>query len=443
LRLVPRVAVVLGLFALALAPAAANADSLVYTKGGNVWVSHSDGSAARQVTSAPNNWAWPSTADDGTIFVAGGAQRVNADGSDSDGSTEIYRLDQTGKQIGPFVETPGSRSTPACPTYAPDSLRVSPNGQRVSYNLFFCNNRDSFWQPAGSGSFTKISEDYAADMWLDDGHILISHIGSTFGNAAFANYDVATGDGHGPSDDPYLPERQAVASRSGNRVAVYEDDFDLSGNVTQADIRLFATTANDVTQPVQKCTITIPAAGAAKFLAASPTFTPDGTRLAWVEADGVHSANTSNLDSCVSTSGSLLVPGGAYPFFGQADEANVTPPPPPPPHHSFALRSATKKAKLSSSGALSFTITAAESGTGTATGTISVPKSAKTIRFARRKVTLVAGKPVKVTLKLSKKNAKLVRKALRHKRLKAKVTLTATAPSGDSATQKLAIALKR
>jgi hypothetical protein len=437
-----RLALAAVLFALALAPAAANADSLVYVKGGNVWISHSDGSAARQVTTSGNNWAWPSTADDGTIFVAGGAQRINVDGSDSDGSTEIYRLDQTGKQIGPFLETPGSRSTPQCPTYAPDSLRVSPNGQRLSYNLFFCDNRDSFLQPAGSGTFSMISQDYAADMWLDDGHVLITHIGSTVGNAAYAVYDVATKDGHGPTDDPYLPERQAVASRSGNRVAVYEDDFDLSGNITQADIRLYATTGNDVTQPVSKCTITIPASAASKFLFASPTFTPDGSRLAWAEADGIHSANTSNLDNCASTSGSLLVPGGAEPFFGQANETNVTPPP-PPPHHTFALRSSTKKAKLSSGGALSFMVTAAESGTGTVTGTISVPKGAKTIRFARKSVKLVAGKPVKVTLKLSKKNAKLVRKALRHKKLTAKITLTATAPSGDSASQKLAIKLKR
>ena len=438
-----RAALALALFALALVPAAAGADSLVYVKGGNVWISHSDGSAARQVTTAPNNWAWPSTADDGTVFAAGGAQRVNLDGSDSDGSTEIYRLDQSGRQIGPFLETPGSRSTPQCPTYAPDSLRVSPNGQQLSYNLFFCNNRDSFLQPVG-GAFSLISEDYAADMWLDDGHILITHIGSTIGNAAYAVYDVATKDGHGPTDDPYLPERQAVASRSGNRVAVYEDDFDLSGNITQADIRLYATAGNDVTQPTQKCTIAIAPAAASKFLFASPTFTPDGTRLAWAEADGIHSANTSNLDNCASVADSLLVPGGAEPFFGAANESNVVPPPPPPPpHHSFAVRSSTKRAKLSSSGALSFVVTAAESGSGTATGTISVPKSAKTIRFASRRISLVAGKPVKITLKLSKKNAKLVRRALRHRKLTAKVTLTAKAPSGDSTTQKLAIRLKR
>jgi len=423
---VPRVAVLAGLLALALAPAA-HADSLVYVKGGNVWISHSDGSAARAVTSVGNNWAWPSTADDGTIFAAGGGQRVNPDGSDSDGSTEIYHLDQSGKQIGPFVETPGSRSTPSCPTYAPDNLRVSPNGQRVAYNLFFCNNRDSFWQPTNSGTMTKISEDYAADMWLDDGHILISHIGSTFGNAAYANYDVAAANGHGPSDDPYLPERTAIASRSGNRVAVYEDDFDLMGNVTQADIRLYATTGNDVTQPVAKCTITIPAASASKFLAASPTFTPDGTRLAWDQADGIHSANTSNLDNCVSASASLLVPGGAYPFFGQASESTGG--------SGSGISSSTKSAKVSSSGAIAFRLIAPQSGTATVSGSVKV---SKTLRFASKKVKLVAGKAAKVTLKLSKKNARAVRNALRHKKLTAKIRVKM-----GSSSQRLSIKLKR
>src|SRR3954447_23717323 len=98
---VPRSAVRLlfagaALAAAAIIPSAARADSLVYTKAGNVWISHADGSDPRQVTGTQNNWAWPSQADDGTIFVAGGAVRVNPDGSDSDGSTEIYRYDQNG-----------------------------------------------------------------------------------------------------------------------------------------------------------------------------------------------------------------------------------------------------------------------------------------------------------------------------------------------------------
>src|SRR6478752_7699039 len=101
--------------AVVASPGVAHADSLLYAKGGQVWVAHSDGSAARQVTSSTNGWAWPSMADDGTVFAAGGLSRVNPDGSDSDGSDSVYHMDQSGNTIGPYVETPASRSTPACP----------------------------------------------------------------------------------------------------------------------------------------------------------------------------------------------------------------------------------------------------------------------------------------------------------------------------------------
>ena len=45
---------------LAALPAAAHADSLVYVNSGAVWISHSDGSAAREVVATANNWTWPS-----------------------------------------------------------------------------------------------------------------------------------------------------------------------------------------------------------------------------------------------------------------------------------------------------------------------------------------------------------------------------------------------
>jgi hypothetical protein len=61
------------------------------------------------------------------------------------------------------------------------------------------------------------------------------------------------------------------------------------------------------------------ASNAASFTSASPTFTPDGSRLAWAEKDGVHFANTSDLGSCSAVTDGLLVAGAAYPFFGKAD----------------------------------------------------------------------------------------------------------------------------
>jgi hypothetical protein len=109
----------------------------------------------------------------------------------------------------------------------------------------------------------------------------------------------------------------------------------------------------------------------------------------------------------------------------------------------FAIVPRTKTARLSRKGALAFSVVPGESATATAAGTISVRGASRVVRFVRRKVSLVAHKPTRVTLKLKQKDARLVRAALkRHSKLKAKISLTAKAANGDTATKRLAIGLR-
>jgi WD40 repeat protein len=406
-------------------PASASADSLVFVKGGEVWISNADGSGARPVTAAPNNWAWPSEADDGTILVAGGAERVNPGGTDSDGASELYRLDQAGHVLGGPVSTPGSNSSPACPAYPPTSVRVSPDGRQVVYDAFHCDYQYPFLEDFASGQFSSFATDYSRPQWLDATHVLITHIGPTVGNAAFGVFDTVAKSGHGPNDESYMDDYQATAARDGSRVAVLEDDAPdfIDGVARHADIRVYTTTANDVTQVTAACTVALDPARISRFITASPAFSPDGTRLAWAQDDGIHMVTAAN---CAPDT--LAIPGGAYPFFGKAGMSPApAPAPAPTPAPACcapprpALSSVTKRARLSRSGRLTIAVTGA--GKLKATGTIKAGH--RTLRFRAAHATLTAGRTTKVTLSLSKRDAKRALAALKHGRLTASITLTA------------------
>jgi hypothetical protein len=84
-----------------------------------------------------------------------------------------------------------------------------------------------------------------------------------------------------------------------------------------------------------------------------------------------------------------------------------------------------------------------EQGTITASATVSVPKASKVYRFKTVSASVVPGVRVKLRLRLPKKSLKVVRRALKHHRkLKAKVTVTARDASGNTRSAKGTIRLK-
>jgi hypothetical protein len=73
-----------------------------------------------------------------------------------------------------------------------------------------------------------------------------------------------------------------------------------------------------------------------------------------------------------------------------------------------------------------------------------VPKLAKVYRLKKVTKTLTAAGKVKLTFKLDKKTLKIVRKALKqHKKLTAKMVITATDKAGNKTASKKSIKLKR
>jgi hypothetical protein len=85
-----------------------------------------------------------------------------------------------------------------------------------------------------------------------------------------------------------------------------------------------------------------------------------------------------------------------------------------------------------------------ENATIKATGTLSARTASRVYRFKPKRVTLSGNSSTKVPLRLSKKNLRAVKRALRGKRrLKAKVTVTATDAAGNRRTKKVTLKVKR
>jgi hypothetical protein len=286
-----------------MAASSAHADSLVYMKGGNVWISHGDGTSARQVTGGPNTWSWPTEDDTGHILVAGGAGGISAGMEDTPGS-EIYRLDQHGASLAAPQQTPGSFSTVSCPTYPPVGLRVAPDGQHFAYHSWFCDHNIVELGTVGGNAFT--SSDYIQDMvfpaWVNSSEYLVSRGGDPgFGTCDPPNshYTCEWG-GRTVGQDvnywyPWFADTAGSAtgfdgeaiSRDGTKFAVVEDDgADWLGAAHNVEVRLFSApsgvpgpAADTTPAPTFKCQITLPADPSSTlwYYDAGPTFSPDGT----------------------------------------------------------------------------------------------------------------------------------------------------------------------
>jgi hypothetical protein len=311
---------------------AAGSDSLVYLKAGRVWIANSDGTGARPFTTGTYNWSSPSEDNNGNVVVVGGLPRVNPDGSDSDGSSEIYRFAPDGNQIGTPIPTWGSYSTPQCPTYGPTSARVSPDGTKVAYGIWDCGalSDTALWTPITSTGLNFPNqnlgqEDFFDPQWVDNTQFMVSHAGPTVTDTQswFFDHPLTSGDdtGSGWTDSVFTGTQvQALVSPQGTTLAAFMDDAAnyLDGKPRNVSLFLYSSPSLATAEANGwnlECTLTLDASQTTDPQHLSPSFSSDGTQLYWGDDHGVEVAQISDRSNgCANVQPTLLIPGGSQPF---------------------------------------------------------------------------------------------------------------------------------
>src|SRR5689334_20860364 len=348
-------AVAAALLVLACGAQTASADSIAYIKDGNVWLSTTDGSRQFQVTSN-GGYSDVTQADDGTMIALTGVR--------------LHKLDRQGNVLADF-DTPVSdtRANGFKAFYGPFDPAISPDGSKLAYTYYYkgvsqdpscfppaCvtvgweggtgyshSDRQTDWGEAGLGKHSG----WLHPSWIDNENTMLSHA------THWPNKEVVldtVGDG------PQLLRDWFTDSTNGN------DGGQMAhGEMTRQRTKMaFVTGAGDTQLRFYKirqfphggphgdwgssltdaelpyiCGIYGNPAGG-KF--GPPSWSPDGTRLAYHDGEGVKLVTVPDWpgDECtnegISPTGQLLVAGAIEPDWGPADvpPARVVNPPADP-----------------------------------------------------------------------------------------------------------------
>jgi hypothetical protein len=303
------------------APAAAQADSIVFTKDHNVWIAKPDGTGLHQVTTdgtAVRPYRSPSQADDGTIAAGHGY--------------DIVRLRQNGQVLSRFDPPAATTSTGATIDEVPQDVAISPDGSRVSF--VYHNASCPPGAPCGARQVLLYSyADRATPVsvfgqhtnrrnpsWISGDRILM------FGGAgAHVNLDSPGGANddaqHWFDDDAREDLDDGELSRRGDRLAL------IRSYGSNAHLAIYSVGQVGGGAPQSACY------SGTEATLASPSWSPDGTALAFAHAQGIEVLPLPQVvpgDCPGAGSGRVAIPGGAEPDWGPAD-VNPGPPPPPPP----------------------------------------------------------------------------------------------------------------
>jgi hypothetical protein len=279
-----------------VAPAAASADSILFTRGGDIWLSSPDGANQFQVTSG-GGYTYASQSESGAVIVAS-----------REFSNHLFVLDRNGALVRELPTVIGSSLW-----HGPFEPQVSPDGTHVAYQYFYSGGSElrtgvAYANTDGTYGDYDLHTGWGYPAWYDD--TLLMHSDPPNG----LSQDVIlrpfgslnnTGDpwfSHGEfptlHDGDIRINAMAFVAGDGENLPVYRFDGAPGGD------------------SIEICYAYKGPNG--KF--ESPSFSPDRAGLAWNEGDGIH-VSPSGVDSAChpeQVAERLTIAGGRYPDWGAA-----------------------------------------------------------------------------------------------------------------------------
>jgi WD40 repeat protein len=311
---------------------AASAGSILYRKGGTLWVMSPTGAGKTRIKHS-KGLSNPSQDDRGRVV----AQR----------GIKLYRLSRRGKQLNKPITT-AFRTNPILPSFkGPFFPEVSPNGRVIAYTYSFTESHyDPGCQCVSNAPSLNTAYTYSSRFVEDPdkkfGHMRFYSRGSWIGNQSFVattpnlyDYggnvlDTVAVDPLGGGADSYqrwftectdcssiqtlekYPLDEAELTRGRDRAVVVAGEL----GATQAGSMLFVYPLPQppTAIPPRFCRITGP-----NGAFTSPSWSPDGRSLAWADGSGIWVGTLGNLDgdNCELTK-RAVAPGGSAPDWGPA-----------------------------------------------------------------------------------------------------------------------------
>ncbi len=315
-----------GLAALAGLPATADAASVSYIDGGEVWVSTLDGSSKAQLSSG-GPFKEVARSD------AGHTVGIRRDGRSELSTFTVWDPSGAVSHSGPLLYEVGLWTARAYPL----SLDITADGGSITYgysNSYYDASRFPAPYVFGSGAMLVASTNVASFQQTvfapqkQEGRRWPTFVGRRLVTQSGGSVLLQrAGDGvpyandHDPWFSPTMPagydlHRTDVAANASS--AAWERTYD-SGGVSDAKIDVAPLRSGFAAGPDEAAGCTIPAQGKASDVSISP----DGTAIAWKDDGGVKVAgipNFSGVNDCAFTSPPVVIsPTASYPSIGGGD----------------------------------------------------------------------------------------------------------------------------